>query len=107
MFVAKWSDQALILYDLAQQFDPTNPYIYLGRGYVYVNIQTLDAQKLAVENLEKAISLDLELPSSYIVLGGAYLNLGRDTDARQAWEKAFQLDPSDPTPQKYIDKYIK
>lgn len=107
MFVAKWYDQALAAYSLAQKIDSTNPYTYLGRGYVYVNIQTLDAQKLAVENLEKAILLGLETPSTYIVLGGAYLNLGYDADAKKAWEKAFQLDPSNPTPQEYIDKYIK
>ncbi len=107
MFIAKWYDQALVAYDLAEKIDSTNPYIYLGRGYVYVNIQTLDAQKLAVENLEKAISLGLEMSSAYSVLGGAYLNLGRDTDAKKAWEKASQLDPADPIPQEYIDKYIK
>lgn len=106
MFIAKWHDQALSAYDLAQKIDPANPYIYLGRGYVYVNIQTLEAQKLAVENLEKAIALGLETPSAYTVLGGAYLNLDRDTDAKSAWEKASQLDPSDPTPRQYIDKYI-
>ncbi len=107
MFIAKWYDQALSAYDLAQKIDSTNPYIYLGRGYVYVNIQTLQAQQLAVENLQKVISLGLEIPSAYTVLGGAYLNLGRDLDAKRAWEKASQLDSSDPAPQMYIDKYIK
>ena len=107
MFIAGWYNEAIISYDIAKKTDPKNPYSYLGLSYIYVSTQTLEAQQMAVDNLQKAIDLGLNTSQVYTILGGAYLNLGRDLDAKSAWEKAYELNPEDPTPQEYIDKYIK
>lgn len=93
MFIAKWYDQAISVYEVAKKMDSSNPYTYLGLGYVYSNIQTLGAQKLAVDNLEKAINLGLKTANNFVLLGLVRYNTSDRNGARTAWQKALDLDP--------------
>ena len=60
-----------------------------------VKMATKGLWREAVLRFEKAASVDPNRPEVFNNLAVAYESLGRFDDARQAYEKALQLDPSD------------
>ena len=94
-------------YDLASQdctllvdFDPTLPH-YLLRA---MNHRALGRYDLSVEDIQKGISLDSttesgssSLSEAFALLGDVYSdNLNEFDLAREAYERAIELDPSNP-----------
>lgn len=63
------------------------------RGYVRLR---QDAAAEAVADFEEAVRLDTEEASYFDHLGNAYAALGRNDDARTAWEKSLALPAPDP-----------
>jgi tetratricopeptide (TPR) repeat protein len=56
----------------------------------------------AASAFERYIALSPNEYQPYLNLGVCYMRLGRKTDARAAWEKAHNLNPSDPQVERYL-----
>jgi len=84
------TEQALKEFDKAVKFNPNDWFAYQARGRIYLNIDYI----LAIENFQKAASLNHEepLPDILIWIGFAYSLAGFSDESRYYWKEALNLD---------------
>jgi tetratricopeptide (TPR) repeat protein len=81
--------------DKAMQLDPKSARVFeaQGVGNYYLPQQLGGGPELAMKDFRKAIELDPKLADSYLWLGLSLRKLHRNGEARQALQKAIDLDP--------------
>jgi predicted Zn finger-like uncharacterized protein len=79
--------------DTARQLQPEEPEVLLAVGRAFVATQP----EFALEAIEKVQKLDPKLRQIPMLLGQAYVTLGRIAEARQAFETRKRLVPEDVT----------
>jgi tetratricopeptide (TPR) repeat protein len=79
----------------AMDLDPKSARVHQaeGVGNYYLPQQLGGGPELAMKDFNKAIELDPKAPDSYLWLGLALRKLHRNNEARQAFQKAIDLDP--------------
>jgi tetratricopeptide (TPR) repeat protein len=82
--------------DKAVQLDPklTLAYVSRGVGNYYLPAQMGGGPEIAIKDFDKAIALDPKLGDAYLWKGIALRKLNKDPEARQAFERAEQLQPN-------------
>jgi tetratricopeptide (TPR) repeat protein len=85
------TDEAITEHKLAQKYDPYNPLhtAWLGGLYEHSN-----RNEEAVQEALKSFEIQKDYPVGYLVLGRAYLNMGREKEAITAHQKLAELYPS-------------
>ncbi len=68
-------------------------YVSRGVGNYYLPPQMGGGVDMALRDLDHAISLDPNLAEAYLWKGVTLRKAGRNAEARQALERALQLDP--------------
>ena len=92
------SDKALANYEMAKEYDPTNPAVYLSIGDLYFAKHNGDA---ALFNLKEAIKLKPDYAMAHFILGIVYQSEKHDNaEAIKAYLDAVKCDP------KYVDAYL-
>jgi len=86
--------------DLAIEFEPNNPQIYLLKAK---NEMATKGNVAAINQFFKAIELDGNLAEAFRRLGICYYNHRRTLDAHEHWDKAVQL--GDLKSRDLIEKY--
>ncbi len=76
------------LEELAKTAPTAELYVAIGDGY-----QKLRREFSAIEFYQKAIDEDPNLAVAYFKLGGSLLNQREYSKAKEAFDKAFELDP--------------
>src|SRR5580698_1146897 len=81
--------------DKAMTLDPKSARVYQaeGVGNYYLPQQLGGGPELAIKDFQKAIELDPKAPDSYLWLALSLRKLHRNGEARQALQKAIDLDP--------------
>jgi tetratricopeptide (TPR) repeat protein len=79
----------------AMELDPNSARVHeaQGVGNYYLPAQLGGGPELAIKDFRKAIELDPKAPDSYLWLGLALRKLHNNGEARQAIQKAIDLDP--------------
>lgn len=92
--------------DRAIQLDPKLALVYVSRGVgnYYLPAQLGGGPELAIKDFDKAISLDPKLADAYLWKGVALRKLNKDSEARQDFERALQLDPHRIWAKEQLDK---
>ena len=82
--------------DKAIQLDPKLALAYVSRGVgdYYLPAQMGGGPEVAIKEFDKAVSLDPKLADAYLWKGVALRKMNKDEEARQALERAVQLDPN-------------
>lgn len=88
------------------RIDSKNPYAYLYKGIVHIYYADKQNQKLAAENIKKAIDLGLKESRNYTILGMAYINLGQLEKARASFQEAVRLDKNNLQAKDFLHKYF-
>ena len=80
----------------ALQLDPRSALAWLSKGVgnYYLPPSFGGGTDLAVKDIEKAISLDPKSADAYVWLGTVHRKRNANSEARQALEKALQLNPN-------------
>jgi tetratricopeptide (TPR) repeat protein len=91
-------DEAIANYELAANYDPDNPSIYLGLADLYSVSKKND--NAAIQNLMKALALKPDYALAYWRLGKAYARKRNDAEAVKQFQNAIKYDP------KLLDAYI-
>jgi hypothetical protein len=100
-FKLKKDFEALYYWKMAERLYPNNPYlrnyymVYYNdlktRGIMAFNRGRMDSAAL---HYRKATILDPNNAEGWYNLGGAYFNTGRYVKAKQAWDRALQINPN-------------
>ncbi|MGL4608396.1 MAG: tetratricopeptide repeat protein [Trueperaceae bacterium] len=85
--------EAVPAYERALQDYPESDTILNNLGYAHLLLGRMD---LALENLNKAVSIDSSNDQAYLNLGLAYYNLNNFTDAVKAFDAALAINPNQP-----------
>jgi tetratricopeptide (TPR) repeat protein len=82
--------------DKAIQLDPklAEAYVTRGVGNYYLPQQMGGGPELAIKDFDKAISLDSNLADAYLWKGIALRKMNKNAEAREAFQRALQLDPN-------------
>jgi tetratricopeptide (TPR) repeat protein len=82
--------------DKAIQLDPKLALAYVSRGVgtYYLPAQMGGGPEVAIKDFDKAIALDPKLGDAYLWKGVALHKLNKDPEARQALQRAEQLQPN-------------
>ena len=91
LFREKRYDDALKAFLDASRLNPSNALAANNVAYTYYK---LEQHPLAVQWFEKTVALDPRRAIAYANLGDACLALGRGADARRAFEKYLELQPT-------------
>ena len=80
----------------AIQLDPKLAIAYVSRGVgnYYLPAQMGGGPDLAIKDFDKAIALDPKLAEAYLWKGVALRKMNKDPEAREALQRAQQLDPN-------------
>ena len=80
----------------AIQLDPklAEAYVTRGVGNYYLPPQMGGGPELAIKDFDKAISLDSKLADAYLWKGIALRKMNKNAEARDALQRALQLDPN-------------
>jgi tetratricopeptide (TPR) repeat protein len=80
----------------AIQLDPKLALAYVSRGVgkYYLPAQMGGGPEIAIKDFDKAIALDPKLADAYLWKGVALRKMSKDPEARQALQRAQQLDPN-------------
>jgi Flp pilus assembly protein TadD len=99
-------DAAIKLLERAVQLDATSAasYAALSEAYANKNFSNPDPQwtKLAVEDANKAVSLDSYLAAGHLSLGMAKMNAGDSGEAEKQFLTAIDLDPKSAAPHRNL-----
>jgi adenylate cyclase len=91
----EWFPQALNMFEQALDIDPNYARAYWGIGAAheayYVAKKKKENLRLMLENMEKAYSLNPELPETNVSLGWAYFYKKDLNNANKSFEKALEL----------------
>ncbi|HEY4474790.1 MAG TPA: tetratricopeptide repeat protein [Candidatus Paceibacterota bacterium] len=101
-----WREVSIYFADGAIKENPQNPYPYLYKGLVYAYYTDVKIQKLAGENIKKAIDLGLKESQYYYILGVVYMNLGRLESAQTLFKEAVRLDKNNTQAKEFLEKYF-
>jgi tetratricopeptide (TPR) repeat protein len=91
-------DEAISNYELAAQYEPSNPSIYFGLADLYFGKKGND--NAAIQNLTKAVALKPNYAQAYWLLGKSYTHKRNDEEAIKHFQNAIKYDP------KLLDAYI-
>ena len=82
--------------DKAIQLDPklAEAYVTRGVGNYYLPSQMGGGPELAIKDFDKAISLDPSLANAYLWKGVALRKMNKNAEARDALQRALELDPN-------------
>ena len=106
LYNIKWLEPAVYFADEAIKIDSDNPYPYLHKGLAYASYPDKERQKLAAENIKKAIDLGLKDSRYYFILGGVYMNLGKFDEARFSFREALRRDKDNIQAREFLSKYF-
>ena len=83
-------DEAIVEHELAQRYDPFNPYIiaFLGALYCYTG-----RYEDALREVENSFKMQKDYPFAYWVLGETYLAMGEEDKAIEAHKKCGEIAP--------------
>ena len=84
-------DEAISEHKLAQKYDPYNPLHTAWLGGLY---EHYDRNEEAVQEALKSFGIQKDYPVGYMILGRAYLNMGREEEAIAAHQKLAELYPT-------------
>jgi tetratricopeptide (TPR) repeat protein len=84
-------DDAAVAYSRALQVSPQDNTALRGRGFTYL---VQEKYALAIRDLQAAAQVDPSNVDTMVYLGQARLNNGQINEAKVAFEKAVELDPS-------------
>jgi hypothetical protein len=101
-----WREASIYFADETIRGDSQNPYPHLYKGLAYAFYTDGESQKLAGENIKKAIDMGLKESRYYYILGVVYMNLGRLDEARLLLEKALELDKYNEQAKEFLEKYF-
>jgi len=105
-FQAGRYEAAVALLGKAHDLDPTNPVYTKNLAYAKAQIAwnqiNLSENEAALTGFRDAIALHSQEFSFYIGLGVSYHRLKKETQAKEAAEKALSLAPNEPTPYKLL-----
>lgn len=88
-------NEAIQEYDAALSLVSEDSHIYYQRGLAKLNLQIYEG---AIADLTSAIEKDnTQFPGSYVLRGIAYSAIGQYDKALADYEKAIEINPSDPT----------
>lgn len=99
-------EPAVYFADEVIKVDSKNSYAYLYKGIVHIYYPDKQNQKLAAENIKKAIDLGLKESRNYTILGMAYINLGQLEKARASFKEAVRLDKNSLQAKEFLHKYF-
>ena len=102
-----WREASVYFAEEAIRADPQNPQPYLYKGLIHAYYTDAKNQKLASENIKKAIDLGLKESRYYYILGVVYMNLNRLDEAQLLFEKALELDKNNAQAREFLEKYFK
>lgn len=85
--------------------NPKEKRAWLEMGSIKASEKNISAQIDAVNYLEKAVSLGEDLPGVYNKIGLVYFNLSQFSNAKNAWQKALNLDRKNQTATDYLKQY--
>ena len=90
----------------AIELNPNLPLAYVSRGVgnYYLPSSMGGGADLALKDIEKAISLDAKLSEGYLWKGIVLRKLNRNSEARQAFQKALELNPDRLWTKQQLDK---
>lgn len=106
LYNIKWLEPAIYFADEAIRIDLNNPYPYLHKGLVHASYADEKNQKLAAENIKKAIDFGLNDSRYYFILGGVYMNLGRLNEARLMLKESIRRDKGNLQAKEFLTKYF-
>jgi superkiller protein 3 len=89
--LANQLNDAVVAYSRALQASPQDPTALRGRGFTYL---VQEKYALAIKDLKAAAQVDPGNVDTMVWLGQALLNNGQISEAKVAFEKAVELDPS-------------
>lgn len=101
-----WREASLHFSEKTIKADPTNKYAHLNKGLVHAHYTDIENQKIAAENIGKAIDLGLKDSQYYYILGVIYMNLGQLDGAERLFNKALELDENNEQAREFLDKYF-
>ena len=101
-----WREPSVYFADEVIKVEPENPYPYLHKGLVHASYADQEHQKLAAENIKKAIDLGLKDSRYYFILGGVYMNLGKLDEARLLFKEALKQDKNNVQAKEFLEKYF-
>lgn len=82
--------------DKAIQIDPKLALAYVSRGVgnFYLPQQMGGGPELAIKDFDKAISINANLAEAYVWKGVALRKMNKDSQAREALQRALEIDPN-------------
>ncbi|MDP3792504.1 MAG: tetratricopeptide repeat protein, partial [bacterium] len=101
-----WREASIYFAEEAIRQDPKNSRAYLYKGLVHAYYTDEQNQKLAEENIKKAIDLGLKDAQYYSILGVVYMNLGRLESAQLSFKEAIRLDEDNVQAKEFLNKYF-
>ena len=90
LFLLGRNDEAVVVHELAQRYDPFNPMITAFTGALY---SYLGRYEDAIREACKSFEIQKDCPDGYYVLGETYLAMGREDEAYKAHKKLAEVDP--------------
>ena len=84
-------DEAIAEHKLAQKYDPYNPLHTAWLGGLY---ESSNRNEEAVQEALKSFEIQKDYPIGYLVLGRAYLNMGKEEEAIATHKKLAELYPT-------------
>jgi hypothetical protein len=106
-YFVKWQDTAMHFNKKVLKIDPDSIDALLSLGLMHAYYTDQENQELALEYIEKAISLGLENAQYYAILGVINMNLQRLLEAEYMFKKALDLDPDNENAKEFLEKYFK
>ena len=106
-FNLNWRQTAVHFAEEAIKLNPKDKQAYLNKGLVHAYHTDLENQKLAAENIERAVDLGLKESKYYTILGVIYMNLGRLIEAENMFKKALEMDEKNGQAKDFLEKYFK
>ncbi|MBI2626716.1 MAG: hypothetical protein HYW77_00520 [Parcubacteria group bacterium] len=101
-----WRKTAIGFAEEAMVLASKKPQAYLYKGLAHAYYPDKENQKLAAENIKKAIDLGLKDSRHYYILGVVYMNLGRLDEARTQFIKALEIDKDNEQAKEFLNKYF-
>jgi len=98
------ADSAQLALELGVQKFPNNAHLRRSLGYIYDNLGRTEE---AIEQYEKAVSIDEKKAADWKRLAVLYIKNDQTDDAIRAYEKVVQLDPNDHEAQQTLSKLYK
>jgi len=106
LYNISWLESSVHFAEEVLKLDPKNSRAYLYKGLAYAYYTDEKSQKLAEENIKKAIDLGLKNSQYYSILGVVYMNLGRFESAEGSFKEALRLDKNNTQAREFINKYF-